>query len=553
MLVALLLAVLVGGCTAAHYRAQADKDVYGILAAKQQKVFGTSAPFTVEPGTDDALKDLPRLFQPLLAPEDISGAEPSDLALAATGNDAQHPQAVLSLAAAVETAIQNSRDYQSRKEELFLAALELTAERHNWSPVFTGMLSGKWEKIAGEEAWAGNTEFGVSQMLATGGKITLGLSTDFLRFITGDPRPHAASVLSADFVQPLWRGAGRRVAQENLTQAERNVIYAVRAYARYHRTFAVDIAAKYYQVLQQRAFIRNEWSNFRRLEQARGRAESLARAGRLPEFELDQTRQDELAARIRYIQAVQGYGTLLDNFKISLGLGVEANVDVDAGEMQKLATAGLLKPDLPLDRAVAQALELRLDLQNADDGVADAERKVKVAADGTGPDVNLVGSAAVPSSVLHNTPGDLRFEKGSYSAGLDLDLPFDRTAERNAYRRSLIELERVRRNASLLRDTVRLQVRQEWRKLDELAATYDIALQSLDLARRRVTGTSLLQEAGRATARDVLDAQASLLAAQNGVTRALVDHTMARLDLWRDVETLLVAPDGTLTDQPPAK
>ena len=47
------------------------------------------------------------------------------------------------------------------------------------------------------------------------------------------------SALPISFVQPLLRGGGRAVTLEPLTQAERNLLYAVRAFALFRQQFFV--------------------------------------------------------------------------------------------------------------------------------------------------------------------------------------------------------------------------------------------------------------------------------------------------------------------------
>ena len=103
--------------------------------------------------------------------------------------------------------------------------------------------------------------------------------------------PQAQSTLTGTLIQPLWQGAGQQIAQENLTLAERSVIYAVRTFERYHRTFVVSIATSYYSVLEQRQVVRNEWENYQTLIEEREETEMLARAGRLPEFQVAQARR----------------------------------------------------------------------------------------------------------------------------------------------------------------------------------------------------------------------------------------------------------------------
>ena len=541
ILPAALLCVTFGGCTAKHHRENADKEVYKILAYKREKVLGDKSPFTIEQKPSDPLKDLPRKQQPLV-PEQTQEAE-------TPGNDTP-PPAIISLAKVVEIAIQNSREYQRAKEDVYLSALGLTRERHEFSPSFTALLSGKWQRVDKEEAWAGDTQFGVSQTLATGAKLSLKVTSDFLHYTTGQPRNEAASVLAAELVQPLWRGAGFKVARENLTQAERDVVYDIRSFARFHRTFAVCIAGSYYEVLRQGSVVRNEWANYQRLRQGRERSESMARAGRLEEFQVDQAKQDELRARDRWIRAQQRYKQLLDGLKLDLALPTDANVDVDESELQKLSAQGIVHPDLSAEQVVRQALALRLDLLNTRDALADAERKVKVAVNGLGPDVDLVLSSRVGTQD-DTKPVRFRFDKGSYDAGLDVALPLDRKAERNTYRRTLIELDRAKRGLVEMADRVKQQVRQAWRSLQEARESYEIQRNSLALAERRVDSANLLLQAGRFNTRDLLESQDALLEAQNAVTRALVDHTMARLQLWRDIGTLGVTSEGELEEQKP--
>jgi len=150
----------------------------------------------------------------------------------------------------------------------------------------------------------------------------------------------------------------------------------------------------------------------------------------------------------------------------------------------------------------------------------------------------------VPTSDSNNNPLDFRFNDTRYSAGLDVEIPFDRKQERNTYRRTLINLARSKRDASLAIDNVKLEVRDAWRKLEEARASYEIQMVSLELAEKRVRSTTLLLDAGRASTRDLLEAQDSLLDAQNSLTGTIVDHTIARLEFWRDIGVLEIDEKG---------
>jgi len=551
--VAVASLLLLGCRTASHYKADADREAYHILTRKHERTVGTPMKFTIDPPGEAPLE---RLLGGAAAgrPEGAAATAAEPTATESENGLPVVKGAVrLSLRDTLELAARFSRDYQSRKEDLYLSALALAAERFNWRPQWTGNLDAGVAETAGDGSATAGADFGVSQLLAFGGQATLGLSSNLVRYATGDPRTIAASVLSGEVALPLWRGHGRLVAQESLTQAERDTAYAVRAFSRFRKTFSYEVTSRYYRVLQQRDAVINQWKNYLRNRQSRQDTEATAAAGERPQLEVDQARQQELSAQASWVRAVRQYEAQLDQFKVSLGLPVDAPVEVDPAEVDKLRQAGLREVTLPLERAVELALQRRQDLIVAYARVADAERQVQVASNGLGPDVDLAVNASVPTEGP-NHAAKFQVHEGTYTAGLDVALPLRRMAERNTYRRALISLEQARRSADQLRDDVKLSVRDDWRNLEEAAVSHRIQRDSVDLAERRVLGNRELLRRGEATARDVLEANEALVNAQNALTQTVIDHTLARLALWRDTGLLRVGPDGVweeITDVEP--
>jgi len=511
---------IISGCSPQFYKAQADDQVYKIIDSKWQNRFGEKVNYTVG--------DVPP------SPNDV---KPQALTLG-----------VISLSEAVAMATACNRDYQGQKESLYLTALDLTLARHQFARQWFGTIDAAYNKgpdITGENSEAVNSdaEIGFNQMLADGGQISASIALDWARFLTGDPRTSLGSVLSASITQPLLRGAGKEVAQENLTQAERNVLYQIRSFNRFRQTFVVSIISDYYRVLQQRDAVTNAEDNYKRVAESKDRLEMEAQAGRRNRYEVDQAEQNVLANKDNYVRAVERYQQQLDEFKIRLALPTDANVELDQNELRVLEESGVGEPDYTVDAAVETALLSRLDLVNSADSVDDAARKIMVAANGLEADLNLVGNAAVPSTGRTEFER-LQFHKGAYSFGFEADLPLDRLAERNIYRESLITLMQQQRDYDNNIDTVKLEVRQAYRLLLESAEQYQIQKNGVELADKRVESTSLLLEAGRLTTRDLLEAQTSLLAAQNALTAALIDHTIAKLKFFSDIGVLQVRPDG---------
>jgi outer membrane protein TolC len=510
---------MVGACSPEHYKAEADKEAYQIIDGKWQDGFGSKSNYIISDSHVPA------------SPNDIK----IEAALPASG--------VLSLAHAVAVATAQNRNYQRQKEDLYLTALDLTLARHQFARQWFGTVDARYVRDSANEQVGYDAQTGFSQLLADGAKITTSIAIDWARFLTGDPDTSLGSVLSASITQPLLRGRGRKVVQENLTQAERNALYQIRSFNRYRKTFVVSIVDAYYRVLQRRDAVTNAENNYNSRVESRKRLEMEAVAGRKPPFEVDQARQSELSARDSFVQARQRYEQQLDEFKIMLSLPTRAEIELDQDELKALETMGVDKPDYDLDAAIETALAHRLDLANSADTVEDLERKVVVAADNLGVELNLIGSAGVNSTPKTKFER-LQFHNGTYSLGLETDLPLDRKAERNAYREALVALEQRRREYQGDVDEVELDVRQAYRQLREAAERYETQKMSLELSETRVESTTLLLQAGRVTTRDLLDSQDALLGAQNSVTAALVDYAIAKLSFFRDVGILQVKPDG---------
>ena len=456
----------------------------------------------------------------------------------------------ITLRQALQLAARASRDIRAEREEVYLRALDLSTVRHDFQAIPFASGGGALEAIDGSTSVRGDLDAGFSKVLERGGSIALTLASDFLDNLTGNPLGAAQSILALDLVLPLLRGSGL-AARERLTQAERDVIYALRSYAFFQQRFAVDSASAFYRALEARDTWQNEERTYASLRgfEERQRAHGREGAGRIPEFQVEQTRQDTLRSDDRRQQARVSYEGALDDLKLLLGLPVLAAVEPDDADLEALARRGPVGPPYLEAQAQAEAARRRLDLRNARDQVADARRKAEVARDGLGSqlDLELGGDLTTPST----QPLDLAEASRRLSVGLRLDLPLDRTPERNLWRAALIQAVRAWRGLEALEDRVAVEVRSALRSLEEAARSHAIQLEGVRLAERRVESTRLLLEAGQAQTRDVLDAENDLVEARNALTSALVDHAVARLELERAVGTLRVDGEGGYSELPP--
>jgi outer membrane protein TolC len=360
--------------------------------------------------------------------------------------------------------------------------------------------------------------------------------------LSGDADWSVDGVLSLSFTQPLLGGAGQRIVLEPLTQAERDLVYEVRSYERFRRTFAVDVAARYYQVLQQVDEMQNARTNYENLSQLAERNRALAEAGRLDDLQKGQVVQDELRSEDRLMSTRAAMESALDEFKLFLGLPVEIELQFDSAELVRMGAAEPRQLELDEAMVIGVGLSSRLDYLTVLDQLEDAERRVAIAADALRAGLDLVASSGTASTP--GRPGEFDLRDSSWSLGLALDLPMDRLPERNAYRSTLISRDAMRRSAEAFGDAIRISLRESLRNAETSFRSFGIQRVSVPLAKRRAESAKLLQDAGRADTRDILEAEEDLLDAKNSLTSSLIDYELARLALWRDTEHLGVDEGG---------
>jgi outer membrane protein TolC len=521
-------------CSASQYAASADKEVATILSRAHHEVPTADADsLDIQPSAPPRLDSLERHLP-----------APDDLAFLGERIETEQDARVLGLADALELAVTHSREYQGQKEVLFLSALELTGARHEFAPIFAGVASGSRDSeliddLSRRVSYSGAAGLSVSQLKRSGARITSEITTDLLRIVNGEVANSAR--LAATLTQPLLRGAGQRVTLEALTQAERDLLYALRSFARFRQQFSVDTAAAYYRVLQNRDSARNAYLGLENFRLNLQRERQLFDADRRTRTELGQVEQATLNAELSWINSLRNYEQSLDEFKISLALPVDTPLILDPDELSRLS---IERPALSLAEAIGLAVDFRLDLDTSRDKHEDSARKIAVAANQLKPSLNVIARYSLGTDSTDGLP-TLVFERSELSTGFDVDLGLDRLDERNTYRTALIDHQRTARQLALDFDQVKLSIRNAWRDLEQAERQYQVSLLAVRLANERLDLQRELNEQGLGTARDLVEAQEDVVSSQDERTSALVNHTLARLRFWRDVGILKIEPSGS--------
>ncbi|HOT51140.1 MAG TPA: hypothetical protein PLI07_09175, partial [Candidatus Hydrogenedentes bacterium] len=420
-MVVVLSALILTACSTTRYREAADRETYRVIQSKSVSVPGMDPVFTIEESPMSPLDNLP-----------LAGDPPEFLGEAA---ESEKGARVVSLEKALELAVQHNRSYQAQKESVYLIALGLTLDRHRYTPIFSasggtdyshttrnetkssdpalkqafhdapdmmerisqmtgtpahlltsyaalvaqapdiaGLKAGS-TAVAGEDSVSARGQAGVDLLLKGGGRIAVDITTNFLRFLTGDSRLSATSALAGSITQPLLRGAGRKIAAESLTQAERDLLYALRDFTRYRQQFSVEICSDYYGVLQDRDAAKNNWQSYQSFKKNAEREHALEAEGKRKQSDVRRLDQAQLSNENSWVSSIRRYRQRLDSFKIKMGLSADAPIILDDHELDSLRETGIIHPGITPEDAAKVAAASRLDLYTQRDRLEDAGRK----------------------------------------------------------------------------------------------------------------------------------------------------------------------------------
>ncbi len=580
---------LTSGCKKPYeYRQEADQRAYELIHKTEKKLFNRESVFTIETAEDQLRRrlmeaqGLPYSCPASLGFENLDKPEfwpekdyPAPVELLAD-QSLYHEPLKVSLTDALQMAAAHNFEYQSEKEKVYASALSFDLTEHGFDSIFSAGSEHSLSNI--NEPNTVNTlsntgNIKASKKLANGTEISAGIFVSLAQILTPDKAVGRGTSSEVSITIPLLRGSGEHIVTEGLTQSQRNLIYAVSEFERYKKRFAINIISSYYNVLKQGNQIANAKANYESVKTSAARSRRLAEAGRMTNIERDQAIQDELGARNSWLSSVETYKTTLDSFKNMLGLPTDAKVELDNSELAKVIayTEEALNIDLTPERdtkiefndipgpfeldeleAINIALTNRLDIKNAQGKVYDRQRAVVVKADQLRAELTLLGKANFGGSASTNgSDNGLAFDNGRYQALFTLDLPIERTRERNEYRESYINLQKSVRDLQSLEDQVKLEIRRGLRNLKDQRNSLQIQAESVRLAEDRVRSTNMFLEAGRIQMRDLLDAEKSLLNARNNITASVISYRLAELELQRDMGKLEIDQTGLWLEYKP--
>jgi len=369
----------------------------------------------------------------------------------------------------------------------------------------------------------------------TGG--TLSATGRYLSEPTTDAPFPKTTDLRLLLTQPLLRGVGPNATFFDLTNARRVVEGQQRSVALARQRLAVEVAAAFYGVIAQRQLLEVARQSLGRTEALRKSSEARLQVGLASKLDVFRAELQAAQARDAMVRSEAGLASALERFRALLALPPGDPVEPEAAPLP------VPTDDFgPVQLLVQQALDARLELQEARDQVGDARRAAALATQNLLPQIDLnVGVTQLGFGGSFGDSwraGDSRVElflSGSY--------PLQQSSLRASRAVAQIQVgsrERAVRQAEL---DVEQQVRQALRDLGQVRKSVELQRQAVEVAAQQRRLAVLRYQRGLGSNFDVVDAESSLVTARSALVQLLTSYAVARLDLKRTTGTLDVVQE----------
>lgn len=448
-------------------------------------------------------------------------------------------QGILTLKQAVAWAEKHSHRYQKQQEDLYLQTRNATLTHFHLLSRFPKQTCyANWPTIPSMPKPTSDAKQAIEKA-----KTTTELAEAWAAVLTGPVDVDSASALRRKIGDPMPKHVQRDSRSGDIIQSERDLASLVRSLQRFQHSFRVSILNQYYRILHLQEATELTEQKLNTLQEAYKQMENLAKVGYAKSHELDRALQDQLRAQDDQIKTMRNYQDALDEFKLLIGVPVLIDFRLDKKELDFVRKVSLKDTKISLQQGMDTALVRRLDLMNQKDNVADRARDVLRKA--YNPDTRMVFTNE-SGNPWPNDPeiSTLQYLLHKCNRQSNTYMTYDQATAYNAFQRDIVQLAQEQRQYKHAAETIKKQVRQAHRQLTRSKHRYEVQQQALELARKRVANTSKLLQNGRASIRDVLRAREDEFDAKMDATEALVSHSIATLDFYRDSGVLKINSQG---------
>jgi outer membrane protein TolC len=341
------------------------------------------------------------------------------------------------------------------------------------------------------------------------------------------PASHSAG-LNLTLTQPLLRGFGPNATYFTLRSSRRFRTAQERAFELARQGVALQVAQAFYQVVKQRQLLEVARGSRGRNESLKTASDARVKVGLDTKLDLLRAEVQAAQAQESEVRAETGLAAALENFRVVLGLAPGETV-----EPEEVALAEVPSFELePLEVLLLRAQERRLELKNAADDVAEAERAAKLAGQNLLPQLDL--SVSVDQAGVGPGIGEAwRAGDSRVSVLVTTSYPLERSAAQADRARAAIALEARKRALRQRELEIDAEVRNAVREIEGIRKSVELQRKSVEFAEQQHRLATLRYQRGLASSLDVVQAEENLVLSRTSLVNLLTDLQVARINLQR--------------------
>jgi outer membrane protein len=357
------------------------------------------------------------------------------------------------------------------------------------------------------------------------------VSPEIVRNYDVDSEETYGSALGVSLTMPLLRGFGTTVNLDGVRTAEYSLRTARRSHYLVKVNTVLEAVAAVYNIVQQRELVRMFADQTQRfyghVVMARAR-EKIGLATPIDVYRAQIRLKDVQDSLNRSQEALRNAG---DRLKIVLATPLEQALDVEA-------PLAFQPVDINGVEAVETALRHRVELQQADDDMKEAQRASRLSKNGLLPQLDVVANY----TRLGNDDafaGATTLSEEFWSINLVSTTDWSRTAEKAAYRQSLLSVKQVELNRASRVDSIKREVRQFYDALLKSQERMQIRKDQIDQAAGKLALAKIKFSHGMADNFDLIEAETELQQARSNLLAARVEYIVGVYRLRAALGTLI--------------
>lgn len=432
---------------------------------------------------------------------------------------------VLSLDDAIGLALKYNVNLQSSRDRVTGANISLETAKSDFKikirPELSGFL-GQDEDVTQDYALR------LSKQLYSGGDVSWQVKTRIDESLENQYQTD----LTIAFTQPLLKGRGKLPTTQELVSAERNTRSQYRSLILAQQRLMIDVATAYYGILRDQMLSE---VNKRALERAKillQAAEAKLKVGMASKMDVFRAELQVLTAENGTIDSAESLQNTRQRFNLLLGTDLESNF-----VLSSTLDYTPITPDK--DQLIQQALDNRLEIQDAQENVIDAERRLKIARQNLYPPLDV--------SIRYTLSGEgdafdqsLEMDDSFWGIGLNSSFNLDLARDRATYQQAQLTLDGTIRAIESTQQDIFLEVLQTITRVQQAQARVHLQEQSVFQAEKQLELSELRYKKGLSDNLDVIDAEEAHNKAKTNYYSAIVQHLIAKMRLKQVTGTLEV-------------